>query len=655
MSFKRNWTKFSKWFLTRPNTSGTLVFLLLLLFVFFLLKSRYNVVKENQQQEMSNILNEVQENFEQILKNSYTTTLTLAMTVNDEGVPENFDEIAPKLVDANTNIDALQLVPNGVIKYVYPIKGNESVIGYDILNTPKVRQEALKSIETKLIYFAGPLQLKQGGIGVVGRLPIFKNNKFWGFSAVIIHLETLMKQSGIQSIDTTKYYFQFSKVNPFTNKEEFFLPQHKELSENYFLTETIPDGDWKLYLIARSKNVPLGQLFLLGILGVFLSAICALWVASIMKKPARLQKKVLEQSRKMYDREVEFKIIFDQAPLGIAKVNGETGDFIAVNDEFCRIVGYDQEEMINFNFQKITHPDDLEANVDCLHKLQDDTLKEFTLEKRYFHKSGRTVWVNLIVSKMWNSDGTIKSNVAIIEDITARKRADEELRQSFELVSEQNKRLLNFSYIVSHNLRSHTSNIETIADFLEAAKTDEERDEMIDLLKKVSQSLNETMSNLNEVVNIRTNINLSIERLNLTDYIENVKLILKHHIEKKQVIIQNLVPANIEISFNAAYLESILYNLLSNAIRYSHKDRKPEVTISFDELTKSLQIKDNGIGIDLNKNGEKLFGMYKTFNNNPDAKGIGLFIVKNQIDAMGGSIKTESEPNKGTTFTIYFK
>jgi len=604
---------------------------------------------------MSNIINVVQQNFEQILKTSYTTTLTLAMTVNDVGVPENFELIAPKLVYSNASIDAVQLVPNGVIKYVYPYEANEAAIGYDILNSPKVRVEALKSIQTKLIYFAGPLELKQGGIGVVGRLPIFKKNKFWGFSAVIIRLETLIKLSGIQSIDDSKYYFQFSKVNPTTHKEEFFLANKEAFSKKYFQTVTIPDGDWKLYLIARDKNALYKQIFTSGVLGFLLILISSLWVASIMKKPARLQKLVHEQSKKIHDSEVEFKTLFDQAPVGIAKVDSETGNFLAVNREFCRIVGYPEEELKHHNFQKITHLDDLEENVNCLNKLKDGSLHEFALEKRYVHKEGRTVWVNLIVSRLSKSDEKIRSNIAIMEDITDKKRGEEELKQSFDLVSDQNKRLLNFSYIVSHNLRSHTSNIETISNFLETAETKEESDEMIDLLKKVSQSLNETMANLNEVVSIRTNINLNIETINLRDYIENAKLILSQQIADKEATVQNLVSPTIEINYNTAYLESILFNLISNAVRYSHKDRKPEIIISFDEQTRALKISDNGIGIDLDKNGEKLFGMYKTFHNNPDSKGIGLFIVKNQIDAMGGTIKTESKLNEGTEFTIYFK
>lgn len=655
MGFKRNWTRFSKWFLTRPNTTGTLVFLLLLLIVCFLVKSRYNVIKENQEREMSNILNVVRQNVDQTLKTSYVTTLTLAMSINDKGQAENFDKIAAQLVDSNASIDAVQLVPNGIIKYVYPFKENAKAINYDILKSRYVRAEALKSIQSRLIYFAGPLKLKQGGMGVVGRLPVFQNNKFWGFSAVIIRLETLIKASGMESIDDSKYYFQFSKVNPITGKEEFFLNNKKDFSNQYYKTVTIPDGDWKLYLITHDKNAILYQVLTSGSLGFLLSVICALWVVSILKKPAQLQKKVYRQAKKIHESEREFKIIFDHAPVGIARVDTFSGYFLKANNEFCRLLGYTETELQQLNFKDVTHPDDYLVGAGTLEKLRSGELSSFHFEKRYLHKSGKTVLVNLLVSAIGNPGEMPTNHVAIIEDIGDKKRAEEELKQSFELVSDQNKRLLNFSYIVSHNLRSHTSNIQMISDFLENATTDDEREEMIDLLKKVSQSLNETMSNLNEVVSIRTNINITIEQLNLFDYIENAKMVMSRQISDKWAKVENRVAKTASVNYNAAYLESILFNLISNALRYSHNDRKPEVIISFDEETNALKIQDNGIGIDLKKNGEKLFGMYKTFHNNPDSKGIGLFLVKNQIDAMGGSIKTESKLNEGTTFTIYFK
>jgi PAS domain S-box-containing protein len=655
MKLKKQWITLSKWFATKPYIAGIVVFVSLLLFVGFVLTLRYKILEENRRREMTNIINVVHQNFEQVLKNSYTTTITLAMSINDQGVPDDFYQIAPQLLKSNDCIDAVQMVPGGIIKYIYPLKGNEAALGFDILNSPNLKQGAIKSIQTKLIYFAGPLELRQGGMGVVGRLPVFKENKFWGFSAVMIRMQTLLKATGIESIDDSKYYFQFSKVNPYTHEEEFFLSNKDDFSEKYYQTVTIPDGDWKLYLIARDKNALLKQLLTSTLFGFLFSLICGLWVISLVKKPAELELKILKQTEKILRREQEFKTLFDQAPVGIVRLETTTGKFIDLNDAFCKIVGYGAEELKNLNFQNITHEDDIENDLKNIELIKKGDINSLEVTKRYIHKSGRTVWVTLIVSKIWRKDENVINHITIVEDITERRRAEEELKQSFEVVSEQNKRLLNFSYIVSHNLRSHTSNIQSISSFLEIAETQKERDDMIALLKQVSHSLNETMSNLNEVVSIRTNINLTVEPLNLHDYIERAKVVLSKQMQSKFAKVQNLVPSNSEVLYNAAYLESILLNFISNAVRYSHPERKPVIRISYDDAQKKLTIADNGIGIDLEKNGEKLFGMYKTFNNNPDSKGIGLFITKNQIDSMGGRIETESKLGVGTTFTIYFK
>lgn len=646
----------SFWFLKRPKTIGTIVFFVMLTISGIAVKLRYEVIKENEEREMSNTINIVRQNFEEVFKNCYTSALTLAMTINDKGIPENFDKISEQLLNKNESIDAVQLVPNGVIKYVYPFEENKAALNYDILNAnSSVSYEAKKSIKSKIMFFAGPFQLKQGGIAVIGRLPVYKNNKFWGFSAVIIKLETLLKQSGIKSIDISKYYFQFSKKNPITNKEEFFLPEKMDIQNKHYQIVSIPDGDWKLYLIHRNKNVIIEQIYTSLFLGIFLSLISGLWIYSILKKPAELQQLIEKQTRKILKRETEFRAIFNQAPVGIAKIDTMTGKFITVNDEYGKIVGYSIEELLDTDFQSITHSKDLELDLKMMSDLKKGLINDFHIEKRYISKSGNIVWVNLFVAALWKKQNKIINHIAIVEDITEKKKAEEELNQSFMLVSEQNKRLLNFSYIVSHNLRSHTSNIQLISDLLENSKSKEEQDEMITLLKKVSQSLDETMRNLNEVVNIRNNINLKIENLNLNNFIENTLSLLKPQIENKSAIVENNVSNDVIIEYNRAYLESILYNFISNAIRYSHPDRIPIILISFNKNEKSLSIKDNGIGIDLKRNKEDLFGMYKTFNNNPDAKGLGLFLTKNQIDAMGGKIETESELGIGTNFIIHFK
>jgi signal transduction histidine kinase len=176
-------------------------------------------------------------------------------------------------------------------------------------------------------------------------------------------------------------------------------------------------------------------------------------------------------------------------------------------------------------------------------------------------------------------------------------------------------------------------------------------------LKRVSRSLNDTLFNLNEVVSIRNNINLIVEPLNLLEYIYQAIRVLEEQIIFKNVVVNNIVESNFIVNYNPAYLESILLNFLSNAIKYSSPDRQPQINLSiFNENGEfGLIISDNGIGIDLKKNGDKLFGMYKTFNNNADARGIGLFITKNQIDAMGGRVEVESVLGEGSIFKIFFK
>lgn len=277
-------------------------------------------------------------------------------------------------------------------------------------------------------------------------------------------------------------------------------------------------------------------------------------------------------------------------------------------------------------------------------------------EIRNKNKSGQFFWVDCTIVPFLDKVGKPYQYISIQRDITLTKNAEIELNKSFSLVNEQNKRLLNFSYIVSHNLRSHTSNIISILNFLEKEDSAAEKEELMQHLKKVSRSLNDTLFNLNEVVSIRNNINLVIEPLNLLEYIKQALRVLEEQIILKRVKIINEVDKDIMVNYNPAYLESVLLNFISNAIKYSSPDRQAEILIKTSQKNGELALKfcDNGIGIDLKKNGSKLFGMYKTFNNNSDARGIGLFITKNQIDAMGGRVEVESVLGKGSIFKIYF-
>lgn len=388
---------------------------------------------------------------------------------------------------------------------------------------------------------------------------------------------------------------------------------------------------------------------------------------NVIKGNKKSFERVIVSSEDITERLISDKIILETKQKVESLINtidgivwecdASTLTFNFVSQKVEDILGYTPEEWLSKPsfWQEHIYQEDIEwVQEYCQTKTLQHEDHDF--EYRMIAKDGTVVWLRDIVNIIYEN-GKAVSLRGIMIDITKTKQAQDELNNSFTIVSEQNKRLLNFSYIVSHNLRSHTSNIASVIALIESSESEEERQEMMELLKSASDSLNETMLHLNEVINIRNNIGLISETVNLKEYVCRAANVLSDEISTQNVNFQNQIPDNVLIKYNPAYLESILFNLISNSIRYRDHSRQPLIAVSLHEENKKkvIQITDNGIGIDLVKNADKIFGMYKTFTSHADARGIGLFITKNQIDAMGGNITVESEPNIGTTFKIYIK
>ena len=195
-----------------------------------------------------------------------------------------------------------------------------------------------------------------------------------------------------------------------------------------------------------------------------------------------------------------------------------------------------------------------------------------------------------------------------------------------------------------------------LLEFLINEKDEEEKEKIVNMLTEASDNLLETLDNLNEVVAISTNINLEKKPVVLNEKIASVELNLAAFLQKNNARVVNNIPDDITVKVIPAYIDSILMNFITNSVKYRDPKRDPVIKLSVnrnDNYT-ILSIEDNGLGIDLKKYGDKLFGMYKTFHHNSDARGIGLYISKNQIEAMNGKVMVSSEVGKGSTFNIYF-
>ena len=217
----------------------------------------------------------------------------------------------------------------------------------------------------------------------------------------------------------------------------------------------------------------------------------------------------------------------------------------------------------------------------------------------------------------------------IFQDIDSIKRKGVALQVSINQLNDQNTRLQNFAYIVSHNLRSHTGNLKFMVNLFEESDSEDERTEVFAHIKSISNSLTTTIEHLNEIVKIHTEIDKEKQVLEFEEVFKMVMGVLQGNIESTNAKIEYDFTKCPMISYIPAYLESILQNLLTNALKYRHPDRRPEIFVRTvkDHSHVYMTFEDNGIGIDLERYGDKVFGMYKTFHQNSDAKGIGLFIT----------------------------
>jgi len=269
---------------------------------------------------------------------------------------------------------------------------------------------------------------------------------------------------------------------------------------------------------------------------------------------------------------------------------------------------------------------------------------------------GREFWVRATGKPVYNEEQSIIGIRGVFQDIDENKNNEHNLQNSLDIIAAQNSRLFNFAHVVSHNLRSHSSNLSLVVQLLNETKIEKDKLELIDNIADISENLDVAISRLNNMVTHHDLMKKERQMVVFSDSLDLVINSISSLINRESAKIISDFKAMKEIEYIPEYLGSILLNLITNAIRYKQPGRKPIIFIQTYLVNDQpfMEISDNGMGIDLDQYGDKMFGMYKTFHSNPDAKGIGLFITKNQVETMGGSISVTSTVNIGTTFKIKF-
>ena len=360
-------------------------------------------------------------------------------------------------------------------------------------------------------------------------------------------------------------------------------------------------------------------------------------------------------AKKTAIKEKEFRSMFENSLTGMAIVS-LTGKWLNVNNSTCNILGYTKEDFLDLGYEDFTHPEDKNIAKKEVKLMLSGKIDHFRIEKRYIHKNGTIIYSILSVTIVRDTNGLPQHFISNIIDVSDIKTAKNDITELLTISSKQNDRLLNFAHIVSHNLRSHGSNLDMLLQLKKDDSPEVMNDEYFPLYEKAVDNLNETINNLNEVAIHNSLSNDDLQSLNLLQFTNNAISNINALILSNEADINVIIDEKITVKGIPAYIDSIIINFLTNAIKYKRLDINPKITLEAEQNDDAiiLSITDNGQGINLEKHGDRLFGMYNVFHKHKDSRGLGLFIVKNQIEAIGGKVEVDSTVGKGTNFKIHF-
>ncbi len=337
-------------------------------------------------------------------------------------------------------------------------------------------------------------------------------------------------------------------------------------------------------------------------------------------------------------------------------IQGTGPRILFVNEAFTRMTGYTAAEVIGQTPRLLQGPDTDRKALDKIRAAL-EKWEPVEVEIINYRKDGSPFWSQFSIVPIADEKGWYTHWISIQRNVTARKEAEVAQKQLNEELMKQNYGLEQFSYITSHNLRAPVANLLSILDLLDRDQLEHTANkELIEMIEVSAHRMDETLNELIKVLKIKGETNPAMELVSLKKVYErvldNIGVLLQ---EAEGEIITQFQPE--AFVYTASHIENIMLNMLTNAIKYRSKSRKLKIELSSSSVEEYivLTFKDNGLGIDLNRYQSRLFGMYQRFHNNADSRGLGLYIVHAQVQALGGRIEVDSQVDVGTSFRVYLK
>lgn len=422
--------RYFSFFYKNPVISGLLGFLVAIFLSQLITLKEYQIQLKLEEDEVFSYSSIIEEKISTVLNRAYSAASILAFLHERIDFEQEFDQIGEDLLKRSPEIDAIQWNEDGVIKYVYPLEGNEAAIGFDIFNDTVTHKniEAYLAIEKDELFFAGPFELKQGGMGIVGRLPINENGKFIGFSVVIIGLETFFKLLEYDTEAENRFYVQFSKINPGSNVEEFFLPMETGF-DGFKSIKKINEGNWTL-AVQLKESYAFNRILPSLILRFIFSVVFGIAVFFLAKLPSILEKEVAKKSKELRRTIRRFNMVSKATSDAIWEWDIPKNK-IYRSSSFVNLFGY-SSSFFNSDqeiFDELIHPDDRELVKMNFKKFLEGKDNLWQQEFRFWKENGEYAYVidkGILIRAKNGDPGRF---FGAVQDITLLKEREIELEK----------------------------------------------------------------------------------------------------------------------------------------------------------------------------------------------------------------------------------
>ncbi len=586
-------------------------------------------------------------------------SLTAVISADPDIDQEEFSRIAKGVVDERHALRNIVGAPGMVVSLVYPLAGNEAVLGLDYQSHPAQSRAAMRAIQSSQSVLAGPIQLVQGGMGVVLRAPVFLpstgtggERRPWGIVAAVIELDTLYHEAGLPALLEELRLAIRGTDGTGAQGPVFFGHPSVFAEDAVTLDVEVPAGHWRLAAIpvggwGASHMFP----WLIRLTGLVLGLAAAFLTFQLVRSNQAL---ALSESR--------YRHLFDFSPAPMLIYERASLRLLAVNEAFSRDYGYSREEALALVLTDLYPPEERGPITDLAADL---TGLAHVGEWHHLRKDGTCMTIEA------RSHGLDylgrQARVAVITDVTERKRVEDavhrlnlELEEHVEARTAElaavNKELETFTYMVSHDLKAPLRGIDGYSRLLL-----EDHQEQLDaegrlFLRNVRQGVEQMGELIEDLLAYSRMERRSLQGISL-DVGELVTRVLG---ERQEEI--STRGAQVQVDLNGLEaradpdgLAMVLRNLLDNAFKFSRPGEPPVVTIGgeTDEDRVRLRIQDQGIGFDMRFR-NRIFEIFQRLERAEDypGTGVGLAIVRKAMSRMGGRIWAESRRGQGTTFFL---